>query len=454
MELNKHFINRIREEFADEADVFLNALATEPITSIRVNARKISHEKLSGQVPWCTNGMYLDKRPVFTLDPIFNAGGYYVQEASSMFVEQFFKRYVSVDSSTVVLDLCASPGGKSTHLASLLDGRGLLVSNEVVKTRVGALRENLTKWGYPNVVVTNSEPSSFGKCDGLFDVILVDAPCSGEGMFRKDEQAVTEWSPENVKMCAERQRSILKDVFPSLKEGGILIYSTCTFNKEEDENTVRWICSELGGDLLTVPYDDEWGIVGDESGLHFYPYKAKGEGFFIAGIKKNTAAAHCNLKTKPQKQNLKLPKKQIDEWIVNPSDFDYTVTADNMVIACPKAVLDVIVYLKQNLHVVQSGVAVAQIKGADLLPAAPLALSTIINEMSFNKAELSWAQAMAFLKKEMLLLPDVPKGWVLLTYQGVRLGWVKNLGNRTNNAYPAEWHVRMQADQTLYNPIF
>lgn len=453
MALDDKFVNRIKAEFPSDCQEFLNALEGEPITSIRLNGMKVKTCSELEQVPWCEGGRYLKQRPVFTLDPLFHAGAYYVQEASSMFVERFFNEFVTVGVNTKVLDLCASPGGKSTHLASMMGGKGLLVSNEVVKTRVAPLRENLTKWGFPNVVVTNSEPSVIGKCEGFFDVILVDAPCSGEGMFRKDMQAVTEWSEENVKMCADRQRGILSDIYPALKEGGVLIYSTCTYNRDEDEDILNWICNELGGEKLVVPFPADWGIVGGEDGLHFYPYKIKGEGFFVSAVRKTAETGVCSQKIKLVKQTMKIPRKQLDEWFLSPAEYEYAPNADGMVLAYPKAVADAISFLKQAVRVVQSGVAVAQVKGNDLLPAAPFALSTAINEKAFATAELNWQDAMAFLKKESLLLPECPKGWVLVKHRGVRLGWVKNLGNRTNNAYPAEWHVRMQADEQQYTPI-
>lgn len=454
VELHSKFVERINNEFGSDANAFLEALVTEPVTSIRINTQKVTDAKLTDVVPWASNAMYLSQRPVFTLDPIFNVGGYYVQEASSMFVEQAFKQHVTVSDDLAVLDLCASPGGKSTLLASLLNGKGMLVSNEVVSQRVAPLRENLTKWGYPNSVVINSDPSVIGKCEGLFDVILVDAPCSGEGMFRKDEVAIKEWSPENVEMCANRQRSILSDIFPALKVGGILIYSTCTYNKDEDENNVKWICSELGGELLPVSFNKDWGIDDSGFGYHFYPYRTRGEGFFLAAIRKTAETQNCSLKVKNSKVVQSQGAKLVKDFIVNPSDFQYTETPDKMIIATPSRIADKISYLRSNVRVVQAGVAVAQLKGKDVIPGAPLALSSILNRKSCKTVELDWTQAMAFLKRESFALPECEKGWLLALYKGVALGWLKNLGNRTNSLYPAEWHVRMQADASQYTPLF
>lgn len=455
MNLHPSFVSRIHKDFGDDAEVFLASLETNPITSIRFNDTKVGLLELEDRVPWATNAMYLNSRPVFTQDPLFNVGAYYVQEASSMFLEQAFNQYVEVTHDSVILDLCASPGGKSTLLASLMNGRGLLVSNEVVSQRVAPLRENITKWGYPNCVVTNSDPSVLGKNEGLFDAILIDAPCSGEGMFRKDEQAVNEWSPENVDMCAKRQRDILEYIYPALKDNGILIYSTCTYNNEEDENNVRWICSQLGGEVLPIQIKEEWGVVDSKFGYHFYPYSTKGEGFFLAVIRKHSDTGRfAYSKVKNQKEVKSAIGSQLSKYILNPSDFVISETSDNMYIATPKAISEVVNHLKNSARVVQSGVLVAQLKGKDIIPATPLALSSILDRNATPVVELNWRDAMAFLRRESFPLPSSPKGWLLVTFRNIPLGWLKNLGNRTNSSYPNEWHVRMQADESLYTPVF
>ena len=279
------FINGLRESLGTlRADRILAALAGEPEVSVRVNPFKISLEglrahfgTLAGEaVPWAPEeGFYLTGRPSFTLDPLFHAGAYYVQEASSMYAGFLFEQaLVRMDRRTGlrVLDLCAAPGGKTTQLLSHLDETSLLVANEVVPARATVLAENVARWGCSNVAVTNSDPSAFTSLRAYFDVVVVDAPCSGEGMFRKDERAVAEWSPDNVRLCAARQRRILGDVWPALAPGGFLLYSTCTFNRSEDEDNVAWICSELGAACLEM--------------RHFYPGEDRGEGFFAALIQK------------------------------------------------------------------------------------------------------------------------------------------------------------------------
>ena len=295
MELPPSFVEDMRALMPDAND-FLAALQTEQPVSIRLNSLKLdtsTHPEsyifpasypaaLRGQgevrlpqdsvrVPWCESGYYLPNRPAFTFDPLFHAGGYYVQEAASMFLEQAMRR--SVGAPCRMLDLCAAPGGKSSLASTLLPKGSLLVANEVIRQRSQILAENLTKWGCPNTIVTNSDPADFGQLDNFFDVLLTDVPCSGEGMFRKDPVAVSEWSPQNVELCYQRQRRILSDVWPSLKPGGIAIYSTCTYNVHEDEENIAWICQELGAEVLEVPVSADWGITGNLLNNDFPVYR-------------------------------------------------------------------------------------------------------------------------------------------------------------------------------------
>ena len=246
----------------------------------------------SGTVQWSSNGFYLQKRPSFTLDPLFHAGAYYVQEASSMFLEEALKQTVDLSQPIKILDLCAAPGGKSTLIQSVINNESLLVSNEVIKTRVNILSENITKWGAANVIVTNNDAKDFQRLPNYFDVIVVDAPCSGSGLFRKDREAISEWSEQNVHLCSQRQQRILADVLPALKEDGVLIYSTCSYSEEEDEQIADWLVEEFKVQSLKFKVEEEWGIVETQSskqnasGYRFYPDKVKGEGFFIAVFKK------------------------------------------------------------------------------------------------------------------------------------------------------------------------
>lgn len=454
MDFPDAFISQIRSSLSKSADSFFKSLQSPPVTSIRLNVDKVRFPvAFPERVLWCQQGAYLDSRPVFTLDPLFNVGAYYVQEASSMFLGYAFSLLVDVSSNPIVLDLCAAPGGKSTHLATSLSGHGLLVANEVIGQRVAPLRENLTKWGFGNVVITNSDPSCFGNLRGLFDAICVDAPCSGEGMFRKDSQAVHEWSSDNVAMCQARQRQILSSVFSSLKENGLLFYSTCTYNRLEDEDNVDWICKELGAELVPVNFDLSWGITDSGSGYHFYPHKTRGEGFFLAVLRKSVPSLPVHFKSgKFSLKHIKSPEA-INSWLQNPESFDFYMREEKIVAiqSCHGPLLE---WLQQNVKVVQSGVAVCSVKGKDLLPSPALALSISLNKKGFSVVDVDWGTAMSFLRRETFNLPDSPKGWLLITFRDFPLGWVKNIGNRINNAYPAEWHVRIPADKSLYTPLF
>ena len=455
MNLPQAFIERTRQLLGEtQYPQFEEALQTEIPVSIRPNLAKC-HAKAEGEpIPWASSGMYLKTRPTFTFDPLFHAGCYYVQEASSMFVEKVLREYVK--EPVVMLDLCAAPGGKSTLCRSVLPEGSLLVANEVMRNRSQILAENLMKWGHPEVVVTNNDPVDFTDLTHLFDVILTDVPCSGEGMFRKDQVAVDEWSLENVDVCWKRQRRILNDIWPALKPGGLLIYSTCTFNCEEDEDNVAWIARELGAEILSVPVEESWGITGNLAGkdfpvYRFLPHRTKGEGFFLAVLRKHegeveTIQPRSEKKKKGKDTKGKAPQlvvpKEVKSWLKEAGTFEYTVK-ETSVHAFPKAFSDVYVLLEQNVKVIHAGVTIGEWKGKDLVPHHSLAMSTALEEGVFPRTELTYEQAIAYLRKEGLVLDaSVPRGYVLVTYQQVPLGFVKNIGNRANNLYPQEWRIR------------
>jgi len=459
MNLPQTFIERTRQLFGEDTyPAFQEALANEVPVSIRPNLTKCDKPVEGEPIPWATSGVYLRNRPTFTFDPLFHAGCYYVQEASSMFVERVLREYVK--EPVVMLDLCAAPGGKSTLCRSALPEGSLLVANEVMRNRSQILAENLVKWGHPEVVVTNNDPADFTDLTHLFDVILTDVPCSGEGMFRKDPVAVDEWSLENVDICWRRQRRILTDIWPALKPGGLLIYSTCTFNREEDEDNVAWIARELGAEILPVSIEEDWGITGNLIGkdfpvYRFLPHRAKGEGFFLAVLRKHegecdetpsrklfsSSRMDKKKKGKDAKQSLAIPR-EAKAWLNGTDAYELTVNG-TMVEAFPKSFLDIYSLLKPSLKVLHAGVTLGEIKGKDLIPHHSLAMSTALEEGVFPKAELTYEQAIAYLRKEGLVLDaSVPRGYVLVTYHQVPLGFVKNIGNRANNLYPQEWRIR------------
>lgn len=445
------FVNRIREEMGAESELFFRALESEATTSIRLNDKKDEVTFLCDfeEVPWHIDGYYLAERPQFTLDPLFHAGCYYVQEASSMFVEQVLEQYVSRDSK--VLDLCAAPGGKSTLISQWLGEYGLLVSNEVNRQRVFVLSENIQKWGNGNTVVTYNDAARFGeKCRNLFDCILTDVPCSGEGMFRKDMQARAEWSPAAVKKCAERQRTILMDVWDALRPGGVLIYSTCTFNQEENEENVEWISECLGADILPVNYDPSWGITEGRVGYHFYPHKTQGEGFYLCALRKRAIEyrpfSPGKTKEKAQRGNpdyLTVAK----QWLSDPEAWAIR-QSDRFLTAYPKQYAEIIDYLGREFTCISTGFGLGEERGKGIAPQHALAMSKAYKRGSFPEIALTKEEALQYLRTEALVgfktegEDAIPFGVNAVTYDGVVLGFVKNVGNRLNNLYPNEWRIR------------
>ena len=424
------FINALRESIGpSRAERVLAALASEPEVSVRTNPFKLTPAQLrryfgplAGEaVPWAADeGFYLTDRPSFTLDPLFHAGAYYVQEASSMYVGALFEQALALlgrRGGLRVLDLCAAPGGKTTQLLSHLDDTSLLVANEVVPARATVLAENVARWGCANAVVTSSDPSAFTPLRGLFDIAVVDAPCSGEGMFRKDERAVAEWSLDTVRLCAARQRRILADVWPSLAPGAFLIYSTCTFNRLENEDNVAWIQSELGAECLQL--------------RHFYPGEDRGEGFFAALLRKAGGVAN--------------PAASVPASASAVQAALTLVARRDLLKQFPAAFLRDLERLEKSLKVIASGTAVALRKGRDLIPEADYALAVRregVDGLSYACVDLSREDALRFLSREALPLPDAPRGYLLLTFEGLGLGFVKNLGNRTNSLLPAGRRIR------------
>lgn len=438
------FQKRMQATLQDEWVAFESTHQHSSLTSIRLNPKKLITSS-QAKIPWTEFGYYLEQRPSFTLDPTFHSGTYYVQEASSMFLEQAVKQSVDLTQPLKVLDLCAAPGGKSTHLLSLINSESLLVSNEAIRSRASILSENIQKWGNSNVVVTNNDPEDFQKLSGFFDLIVVDAPCSGEGLFRKDPSAMEEWSEDNVALCAQRQQRILADVWPALKQDGILIYSTCTYNTKENEENVGWLRKERKVESLKLKIEEGWGIEEIEThgifGYRFYPHKVKGEGFFISVIRKKEETRDVSIRTKSQ---LPLAPKKITErlndWLFRKHEF---VLLDDLVVALPTNYFTKIDWLTHHLKIVTKGTAIATVKHDKLIPEHALALSTELNSKNFTSIELDLPQALSYLRKEVIMVGEGQRGFALVTHQGHPIGWVNLLGNRVNNLYPTNWRVRM-----------
>ena len=437
----------MRGPLGGELDAFLKALQTERETSVRVNTKapfgslSMLHEAGLEEVPWCPEGYYVRRRPQFTLDPLMHAGCYYVQEASSMFLSEVVEQLVP--HNAVVLDLCAAPGGKSTLLSEHLVEGGLLISNEVVRQRVFILSENVQKWGNGNVVVTHNQPRDFGdKLENLFDCVLVDAPCSGEGMFRKDDGAVDEWSLRNVEMCAARQKDILRHVWPALKPGGLLIYSTCTYNEQENEQNVAFIADELGADIVPIEYDETWGIVAGKSGLHFYPHKVRGEGFYICVLRKHESPFTAfRVREDKEKRQAASFYSEMRSWLNTPDRWHIRQN-ERFADAYPVEYKDLISYLSKNFICVSTGFGIGEMRGKFMAPQHSLSMLKDFRKDAFQQVSLTEEQALSYLRSEALTLSNLPFGTLLVTYKDVPLGFVKNVGNHSNNLYPNEWRIR------------
>ena len=382
-DLPESFVDSTRQTMGDSLfAAFVEGLAQEPPVSIRLNRAKYKGEPDGGErVPWSACGYYLPERPVFTFDPLLHAGCYYVQEASSMFIERALRQYVT--DPVEMLDMCAAPGGKSLAAISSLPEGSWVLSNEPIRPRASILAENVSKWGSPRMAVISNYPKEISKSKMKFDVILCDVPCSGEGMFRKDPQAIKEWSEQNVEKCRLLQREIVTEAWKCLRPGGILIYSTCTFNTHENEENVRWISEEYDAEILPVDICEEWHVTGSLLAefhmpvYRFIPGVARGEGIFMAVMRKQ------------------------GEWKAqrNPS--------------------------------------------LDKLPSALHRLELQRIDEGYPTVDIDYPTAIAYLRREAIRLPDdAPRGIVTITYRDIPLGQAKNLGNRANNLYPKEWRIK------------
>ena len=391
IQLPEKFVSETRRVMGDERfNRFLGAFDEEAPVSIRVNTRILGDGcQVMGdgenQVPWCSEGFYLEDRPQFTFDPLLHAGCYYVQEASSMFVTHVLRNcQLSIVNYQLALDMCAAPGGKSTALRSVLPDDCVLISNEPMGNRAQILLENITKWGAPNCIVTNNYPRDFRKAKLKFDLILCDVPCSGEGMMRKDPGAIAEWSPQNVEKCWQLQREIVADAWECLNPGGLFIYSTCTYNTKENEENIQWILDNYDAEVLDIPVDPSWNITGsllpgfNHPVYRFIPGITRGEGLFVCAL-----------------------RKQVDS---------------GQFLAGPRTIN-------------------SQLKKLKVLEAEL--------EKGETSVDVDYAEALKYLRGEaMVLPPDTPKGIVTITYQGQPLGPVKNIGNRANNLYPKPWRIK------------
>lgn len=520
------FIRRIKNQFPEEYPAFLNALEDVPATSIRINPSKWTPlcpfpSPPAMPVPWSLNGWFLTDRPSFTMDPLFHAGCYYVQEPGSMFLEQVLKKLLPAGHNEIrkygtsfgetsqpdgapvpgiILDACAAPGGKTTLLASLYPD-SLVVANEPVRSRIPSLLENSIKWGTGNIVITQNDTSRIAEFTGFFDLILADAPCSGEGLFRKDHDARKEWSSDKAHHCSLRQRSILGNLWQALRPGGFLVYSTCTFNPEENEMNIAWLLHQTGGESVTVDASGPMVHIskGPVSGYAFYPHKTTGEGFFLSIIRKPADAVQDGYRSpdgypspdpgrgpsgscQPAPQAVSRPAhrsgnrpavrpnsrpgnqssfrpvsghskigipdpeiiQQAEPWFSG-DDFSWFTIGDRLFrIRTPH--LEILRQLSSALTIRYAGTEAGKIIRDDARPSPAAALDIRLNSELFPHLNCSREEALKFLRREPPALPDrFPPGWILVTYSGLPLGWARNIGSRLNNYHPKEWRIRNQS---------
>ena len=450
--IKEEFKKYLTEAIGEERALVAFAAFDEPASvSVRMNPFKPCPEPEAGRpVKWNRHGRVLGHRPVFTLDPHFHGGAYYVQDSSSMFVGHLFREMLScvrmpADRPVRVLDLCAAPGGKSTDIAASLrevfGDRFILVTNEVMKQRVGILADNMALWGDPNVVVTSDDPAAFGKLPGFFDIVVADVPCSGEGMFRKDEEAQKQWSEDNVALCEARQRRIVADVWPSLRQGGLFIYSTCTFNVRENDGNVQWIAMELGaGHLSGTEGNAAEGVIETRHGFSLVPGFVEGEGQYCAALAKTSEAETPRQKAKTDKKGKTALPAGLDRFFSRKMEFRMR---GDMIIAVPENIVSEVAAVEAALHVIASGCAVGTLKGRDLVPDADLALNIALEQDAFPSVDVDRSTALSYLHRDAIVLPDAEKGFVLVRHEGLPLGFVKNLGNRCNSLHPQSRRIRM-----------
>jgi 16S rRNA C967 or C1407 C5-methylase (RsmB/RsmF family)/NOL1/NOP2/fmu family ribosome biogenesis protein len=435
--LDRHLQPLLGQNYPD----LLKALQEAPPVSIRVHTTKRFEHRLEA-VPWCSTGFYLDERPSFTFDPLLHAGAYYVQEASSMLLEQVFNAAGLKNKELLAMDLCAAPGGKSGHLLSLLGPGSLLVSNEIDRRRCSVLQENLWKWGMPNSVIANSPPEHLKALPACFDLIVVDAPCSGQGMFRKDPFAVGQWTPALAEQCAMTQRNMLPLAWEALRPGGVLIYSTCTWEPQENEEQLAALVA--AGAIAIDPLPDApWGLVRSDRhgaiGLRCYPHRVRGEGFFIGALRKPGDAVP---RIAARAGSGPSAAAEVAPWLSLRAERTYRMQKDTIytVDAQWSGMMDT---LDQALRIVAPGAPIADLRAGSWRPHPALALSTDLLHDAFPRLELDEEQAVHFLRGQALPAHDA-HDHALATHRGLGLGWLKGAGRRWNNLWPEAWRIRSQ----------
>jgi 16S rRNA C967 or C1407 C5-methylase (RsmB/RsmF family)/NOL1/NOP2/fmu family ribosome biogenesis protein len=456
MNLPKRFSAGLTEKIGEqEFKAFENALDQTPPVSIRINPAKGKDLFPDEEgVPWCSFGRYLKKRPAFVWDPLYHAGAYYAQDASSM----FFANAIDFSQDLKVLDLCAAPGGKSSLLLSNLSPNSLLVSNELVGKRAAILYENLVKWGGTNNVITNNRATDFESFKGYFDVVMIDAPCSGEGMFRKDREAVEQWSEGLVNQCSMVQKEILTSAIDLVKEGGLLIYSTCTYENRENEDNIKWLYQNYGRKLepADVSIANNWGIEKVEiatfngevqNGYYCFPHRLKGEGQFIAAMRVVQAPEFkYNGKGlgKTMRPLSKSESAAVSKFVKHDEVNTLFSRNGDMIFAAPESLAKNMSLFIDKMYIKKAGTTVGKLIRDSLIPDHELVMDELASE-NMPRINLNLEQALDYMQKKNVDVPnDIPNGWIIFTYNGLDIGLAKNLGSRINNHYPAEWRIRKE----------
>lgn len=446
-------LDSLKEAKGFDEQAFIQAhTSPNSVVSIRLNPAKpfdcsYSSLQITDTVPWNSHGHYLAQRPSFTIDPFFHAGAYYVQEASSMFLEQALVQTCDMSRPLRVLDLCAAPGGKSTLIQSLISADSVLVCNEVIKTRVNVLTENMTKWGGINTVVTHNDPKDFQQLPNFFDVMVIDAPCSGSGLFRKDPAAIEEWSEQLVTLCSQRQQRIVADALPALKPGGILIYSTCSFSEAENESIADWLAGEEGLESISLQIKEDWHITETVSpqhkaaGYRFYPHAVRGEGFFLAVFRKpfsNEMNSFSAVKNKFDTLS-KAEQSIVDGWVNKAPDHSF-VKFQKDILLFNHGLQQVVSTLQSCLYIKSAGINIGSLMRDEFIPNHGLAMSGLTLENT-PCVTLNEEDALNYLRRADLLIEAATKGWTLIRFSDIALGFAKILPNRINNYYPKEWRI-------------
>jgi NOL1/NOP2/sun family putative RNA methylase len=443
---NPTLYNHLKNIFGVTFSDYIDCLYKPTPTSIRINLNKKVDLVFNGTpVPWCTEGLYLTERPAYIYDPLYHAGAYYPQEASSMFVDYVIKNIKNTTTIKTVLDLSAAPGGKTLILSDNFTDDTLIVANEVIQKRNLILQENITRWGCSNVVITNNDPAYFAKTNLLFDLILVDAPCSGEGMFRKDPDSIKQWSAEHVMHCSMRQKRILNDIINNLRVGGYLIYSTCTYNTTENEEIIEWLIKQHHLETIPLTIPDSFTITPSLSpainAYRFYPHRTLGEGFFIALLQKNKATTHSNTTNKTIQQTHSYIKPLIKhsinkQLVLPPHSIVFEYKQSNYV--CNENTINNLTKIVNTLKVTHLPNELGSFKGTDFVPAHALALNPSLKTF-FPTCSLNEADALNFLMKNKINYKTDQKGYILVNYQGLGLGWIKKISDTRFNNYLPEW---------------